>query len=107
MKILKIKDKKGLFINPKNWNAQHKEDEQNYELIEKISKTDILDILDYFLDENIEFDEYDADQLPNPLQAIIYEKLYEQLKTVRDSKANILKEVEEEFEKAKQKYNNL
>ena len=105
MKILKIKDKKGLFINPKNWNAQHKEDE--HEAIEKISKTDILDILDYFLDEDIEFDEYDEGQLPNPLQAIIYEKLYEQLKTVRDSKADILKNVEEEFEKAKQKYNNL
>lgn len=107
MKILKIEDKKGWFINPKKWNKGCEEDKQNYEAIEKISKADIFDILDYFLDEDIEFDEYDADQLPNPLQDIIYEKLYEQLKTVRDSKEDILKGVEEEFEKAKQKYNDF
>ena len=48
MKVLKIENGKGLFINPRKINE--KEDLNNqYKVIDQITKEDILDILDYLL----------------------------------------------------------
>lgn len=103
MKIMVIKEKKGLFINPKKVNHEVSIDEQ-YKTVDLITKEDILDILDYWIDDDIEMDPYDQNELPNPAQATIYNSLYAHFEKIKINKEQIKKEVDDVFSEEEKKY---
>lgn len=100
MKIMVIKDNKGYYINPAKINPGS----DNLVEIEKISKEDIFDIIDYMIDNDIDMDEFKDGLLPNPAQETIYKNLYLKLIGVNNSKKNIISEVNDKFKDAEEKY---
>ena len=101
MKIMVINEKKGYYINPK----KSKSGSVEMVDIEKITKEDIFDILDYMIDNDVEMDECkDNDSLPNPAQATIYKSLYTNFNGVINSKATIMSDVDNKFKEAENKY---
>ena len=56
MKLLKIKEQKGFFINPSNIDKEKSIDDQ-YKNIEIISKEDILSMIDFIMENDIEMDD--------------------------------------------------
>ena len=91
----------GWFLNPKGIESPKDTD---YKKIDYITKDDILDILNYILDNNCEFDKYEDDILPNPIQATIYSNLYTNFNNLTSSKKQIIKEVDDVFAASEKKY---
>ncbi len=103
MKILMInndgKTNKAYFVNPK------KSIPSTLKLdIDKITKEDVFDIVDYMIENEVEMDEYKDGLLPNPAQDTIYKSLYTNLKGIIDSKDTIIAEVDAKFKEAEEKY---
>jgi hypothetical protein len=69
MKILQVKDGKGWYSIDGN----------NFEQIDKISKTDLLELLEKTLKEDVDLDPLDVSGLPNQAHLIIYKSIYEKL----------------------------
>jgi len=103
MKILKInndgKTNRAYFVNPQKSTGLPFEQD-----IDKLTKEDVFDIVDYMIDNEVEMDEYKEGLLPNPAQDTIYKSLYNNLKGVLDSKASIIAEVDAKFKEAEEKY---
>ena len=72
MKILKIEDNKGLFycINTKVFKP-----------IDQIDRDGLMELLNYYLDNYVEIDEYDERHIQNQAQQIIYRSVSEKFKT--------------------------
>jgi len=106
MKLLKIDGehgKGGFFLNPKT-PTKAGTSEPNYQSIETIGKQDVMDMLDFLLGAPVELDPYVEASLPNPVQAMIYKNLYDNLTGVLNSKTQILKEIDDQFSEAEKKY---
>lgn len=106
MKILIIendgKNNKGYFINPNKSKTPNPADSK--QPIESITKEDVFDIVEYLIDNDIEFDEYQENLLPNLVQATVYESIFNNLKTITDNKKAIIDEVNNAFKDAETKY---
>ena len=71
----------------------------------EISKEDILKTLDYiYNNDNIELEEYNKDKISNEAERIVYENLYNKLKTFKDNKLNLKKEIDSLFKELEEKY---
>ncbi len=97
MKLLKIDNNQGLFLV----------EEDEHKLVDKITKEDLLRLVDLTLtQEDIEFDEYNADLLKNPAHQIIYKNVFENLKSLQERKDGFLDDTETlylaEYERYKQ-----
>ena len=104
MRVLRINNNRGEFI-VKPLEIIGTINDSNYKTIDLIEKEDVLDILEYCLDNDVEMDEYNKDLLPNPVHQIIYENLYAKLEKVIKSKESIKQEVDAQFSAAELKYN--
>lgn len=70
MKLLKIENKQGFFFVEGG----------TYQPMDKLTKEYLLALVDLTLsDEDVEFDEYDAELIGNQAHQIVYENVYEQL----------------------------
>ena len=105
MKILKIDEKKGLFINPCVLGESGGINEK-YKDIKTITKEDILSIIDFTIENDIEMDEYDESLLLNPADRVIYENLYNHLLQLKDSRDDLIKQIDDKFKEAEEKYLN-
>lgn len=95
MKLLKIEKELGWFSI----------DGVNYNTIEKISKEDIFEIIKKVLDEEVEVDNVtEQNDIKMPAQKIIYEKIYEKIVTLNESKSEIMERNNKEFADAFEKY---
>ena len=103
MKLLKIREQKGFFINPSHIDKEKSIDNQ-YKNIEMISKEDILSMIDFIMENDIEMDEYKETLLPNPAQKIIYENLYNHLSNLKNCKDDLIKQTDKKFKDAEEKY---
>lgn len=80
MKILKIEDKKGYFINKNG----------EYESIEKISKDGLFHLIGSVIDiENTELDDSVSFEIVNPAQKIIYDNLSKKLIEIKAQRETI------------------
>ncbi|MEE2691856.1 MAG: hypothetical protein VX640_09995 [Pseudomonadota bacterium] len=77
MKILKIEDGKGHFQIP---------GKIEWRLISEIDKDGLMDLLNCFLEQDVEMDEVDEKKLTNQAHFIIYRSIYEKLKTLSENK---------------------
>lgn len=95
MKVLKIENNLG----------KYSIDGQIYKNIEEISKEDIFEIINKILSEEIEIDEItDNNEIRMPAQKIIYEKIYEKVKSLQVSKDEIIEKNNKLFNEAYTKY---
>lgn len=99
MTLLKIENNKGKFSI----------DGINFIEIEKISKDDILKMLEKVLSENeimIEESNEEDKKINSPAQKIIYDNIYEKVKEVTSEKDEINSFEEDEYYIAMKKYQN-
>jgi len=84
MKLLKIEDNHGLYLK----------DGSEFSPIDKISKDDLLDLVNQTLTEEVEFDEYDSDRIKNQAHQILYRNIFEKLQRLKDRKEEFTDESE-------------
>ncbi|MDO7786565.1 hypothetical protein [Desulforamulus aquiferis] len=94
MKCLKIEDNKGFYsIDGENWL-----------MIDKISKNDLLGLLDIALTSDFEMDEYDKEKLGNQAHQVIYNNIHEKFKEILTNKSRFKDESERMYKNAIEKY---
>jgi hypothetical protein len=95
MKLLKIENNIGLYLD----------ESQQFSPIDKITKEDLLRLVDLTLKENIEFDAYDENTIKNQAHQIVYKSVCEKLSGLKDRKKEFVDESErlflEEYERYK------
>ncbi len=96
MKCLRIKNGKGQFSV----------DGTNYSEIDKISKDNVLKLLDVALSEDqiFEMDDYDESLLANKAHRVIYRSLHEKFISLNANKSQFTSEVDELYQDVLDKY---
>ena len=94
MKLLKIEDNHGYFLDDKN----------EFILVDKITKEDLLRLVDLTLSEEVEYDEYDHEAIKNPAHQILYKSIYEKLRGLKDRKEEFTDESERLYLQEYEKY---
>ena len=86
MKLLKIEDNKGYYFVTQD----------KFATVDKITKDDILRLVSLTLDMNqeVEFDEYDVDNLKNRAHQIIYKSIFEKLQGLKKRRQEFIDESE-------------
>ena len=98
MKLLKIEGKQGFFRGK----------DGNDLPIDKISKEDLLRLVDHTLDEEeIELDEYDETLVKNQAHQIIYKHVHAKLRGLRERRQEFIDEAARLYLEDYQKYKNL
>ncbi|WP_146682231.1 hypothetical protein [Limihaloglobus sulfuriphilus] len=84
MKLLKIDDNKGYFVT-----------RDDFATVDKITKDDILRLVNLTLDEEeVEFDEFNDDTLKNQAHKIIYKSVFEKLQNIKERRQEFKDESE-------------
>ena len=94
MRILKIMNEKGYYSTDGN----------HYEVIDKITKEDLMLLLDRFVTEECEMDPYSDEQIKNPAHQIIYRNIYGKLNELSSQKNIFMEEGKTLYQAAIQKY---
>jgi len=84
MKLLKISDNLGYFLNEAG----------EFLPIDKITKEDLLRLVDLTLGEDGEFDEFDKEKIKNQAHQIVYKSIYEKLRDLGNRKQEFIDESE-------------
>ena len=95
MKVLKIEQGKGHFQIP---------DKADWRPISEIEKTSLMDLLNYFLENDVEMDEVDEEKLTNQAHLIIYKSIYDKLNTLSENKKKFKDESDRTYLEEIQKY---
>ncbi len=96
MKLLKIEDNKGYYLA----------EESEFAEVDKITKEDLLRLVDLTLqeEEEVEFDEHDDEEIKNQAHQIVYKSVYEKLKGLRDRRDKFIDESNRLFLEDYEKY---
>lgn len=94
MKLLKIEDNQGLFLDKK----------KAFSPIDTITKEDLLRLVDLTLAEEVEFDEFDDVTIRNPAHQILYKSIYEKLRELKNRKEEFKDESERLYLQEYEKY---
>ncbi len=97
MKLLKIESNQGHYLGG----------QREFAPIDKITKEDLLKLVNLTLSEEVEFDEYDADAIKNQAHQILYKSISEKIAGLKERKQEFTDESErlylEEYEKYRDK----
>ncbi len=94
MKLLKIEDSKGYFYVS----------DEEYLPMDKLSKLELMKLVDLTLENNIEMDEYDEDEIKHQAHQIIYKSVFNKLNSLNDRKQEFIDESERIFLAEHEKY---
>ena len=94
MKLLSIKDNLGHYLGGSGQSIP----------VDKITKDDLLRLVNLTLSEDVEFDEYDENELKNQAHQIIYKSVLEKLRGLGDRKQEFIDESERLYLKEYEKY---
>lgn len=94
MKLLSIKDNLGFFLDASGIENS----------VDKITKEDILRLVNLTLREDVEFDVYDENAIKNQAHQIVYKSVFEKLRELSDRKKEFIDESERLFLKEYEKY---
>jgi len=93
MKLLKIEENVGLYLDVHN----------DYVEVNRITKEDLLRLVDLTLRDDVEFDEYSDGAIKNQAHQIVYRNIYEKLRDLKGRKEEFIDQSErlylEEYEK--------
>ncbi|MFA5164453.1 MAG: hypothetical protein WC481_02665 [Candidatus Omnitrophota bacterium] len=73
MKLLEIRDNLGYYLDANN----------AFVLIDKITKEDLLRLVDQTLNKDVEFDEYNDEAVKNQAHQILYKSIFEKLQDLK------------------------
>jgi len=96
MKYLKIEDDKGYFLKEEN--------PESYIEIDKISKDDLLNLLNKAVKSGFEMEDYQEELLGNPAHRIIYKNIYEKFTQLELNKNMFKDKSESYYKEAIEKY---
>jgi hypothetical protein len=98
MKILKIENNKGYFLcsDSNEWNQ-----------IDQIDKSGMMKLLNYYLNNDVEMDEYKEEDIGNQAQQIIYKSIYNKMNDLNSNKNKFKDESERKYLDKMQKYKML
>jgi len=94
MKLLKIENDAGHYLD----------DQGDFAPIDKITKEDLLRLVDLTLAEEVEFDEYDAEAIKNQAHQILYKSIAEKISSLKERKQEFTDESERLYLKDYEKY---
>lgn len=94
MKLLKIEDNQGHFLG----------DDSTFSPVDRITKEDLLRLVDLTLTEEVEFDDYDSEAIKNQAHQILYKSIYGKLRDLRDRKQEFTDESERLYLQEYEKY---
>ena len=95
MKLLMIGDNQGYFLS---------EDGEGFTTIDRISKEDLLRLVELTLTEDVELDEYDEETIRNQAHQILYRSIFEKLNGLQDRKQEFKDESERLYLTEYEKY---
>jgi hypothetical protein len=94
MKLLSIKDNLGHYLGESGQSVP----------VDKITKEDLLRLVNLTLSKDVEFDDYDENAIKNQAHQIVYKSILEKLRSLRDRKQEFIDESERLFLKEYEKY---
>lgn len=94
MKLLKIEDKLGHYLGS----------DGSYHEIDKITKDDLLRIMEKVLDKSGGLDEYDEEAIKNQAHQVVYKSIYSNLKALEDRRQEFIDESERLYLEDYKKY---
>ena len=94
MKLLSIKDSSGHFLGESGLSIT----------VDKITKEDLLRLVNLTLSKDVEFDEYDENTIKNQAHQIVYKSVLEKLRGLMDRKQEFIDDSERLFLKDYEKY---
>ena len=94
MKLLSIKDDMGNYLGESGQPIP----------VDKITKEDLLRLMNLTLQEDVEFDAYDENAIKNQAHQIVYKSVFEKLRGLRDRKKEFIDESERLYLKEYEKY---
>lgn len=94
MKLLKVEKHMGFYHNESG----------QYILIDKITKEDLLRLVNLTLQEDVEFDVYDDNLIKNQAHQIVYKNVFEKLRSLKDRRKEFVDESERLYLKEYEKY---
>lgn len=101
MKYLKIKDNKGYFLK------QEKEQPDQWIEIDKISKEDLMNLLESAMSTDFEIDEFIEENIGHKAHQIIYKSIFEKFTDLINNKKSFIDECDLQFRSAIEKYESL
>ena len=84
MKLLKIEGNLGYFLG----------NQGEFTPVDKITKDDLLRLVNLTLDTEVELEEYDEEYLRNQAHQIVYKSIFEKLQGLRERKQEFIDESE-------------
>ena len=94
MKLLSIENNLGLYLSESG----------NYNPVDKITKEDILRLVNLTLREDVVFDAYDESAIKNQAHQVVYKSILEKLRGLSDRKKEFIDESERLYLKEYEKY---
>lgn len=94
MKLLKIEGELGYYLGISN----------QYQTVDKITKEELLRLVNLTLEKDVEFDEYDENAIKNQAHQIVYKSVFEKLRGLSNRKQEFTDESERLFLKEYEKY---
>ena len=94
MKLLDIKDNLGYFLDSQGMFAP----------VDKITKDDLLRLVNISLKEEVEFDEYNDEVLKNQAHQIIYKSIFEKLRGLSERRQEFIDESERMYLQEYERY---
>ena len=94
MKLLKTEDNQGHFLGKSGAFAP----------VDRITKEDLLRLVELTLTEEVDFDEYDSEVVKNQAHQILYGSIYEKLRGLRERKQEFVDESERLYLHEYEKY---
>lgn len=96
MKLLKTENALGYFLTDSN----------EYSPVDKITKEDLLRLVNLTLKEEVEFDEYNEESIKHQAHQIVYKSILEKLVGLKDRKQEFFDQSERLFLADYEKYMN-
>lgn len=94
MKLLSIENNLGLYFDESG----------QYSPVDKITKEDLLRLVNLTLSKDVEFDTFDETAIKNQAHQIVYKSVYEKLRSLNDRKKEFIDESERLYLKEYEKY---
>jgi len=101
MKYLKIESNKGYFLK------QEKDQVDQWIEIDKISKDDLMNLLELSVLNNFEMDLYEEENIGHKAHQIVYKSIFEKFTELISNKKSFTDECDSQFRSAIEKYESL
>lgn len=97
MKYLKIKDNKGYYLT---------QNEQDWNEIDKLSKEDLMFLLEKVISSEFEMDEFVEENIQHKAHLIVYKSIHEKFSNLLENKNSFIDECDLQYRNAIEKYEN-